>query len=79
MNCLWVTDRRAPGGDRMDEILDALRGADHLWVEIRALTSSTPFITAATVAVARTRSGPPFSIAARASWTIAGWAVPRRT
>jgi thiamine-phosphate pyrophosphorylase len=35
MNCLWVTDRRAPGGDRIDEILDALRDAAHLWVEVR--------------------------------------------
>ena len=35
MNCLWVTDRRAPGGDRIEETLDALRDAPHLWVEIR--------------------------------------------
>ena len=35
MKALWVTDRGAPGGDRIDEVLQALRGARQLSVEIR--------------------------------------------
>ena len=75
MNCLWVTDRRAAGGDRIDEILDALKGTTHLWVEIREKEAADREILAR-VRAARAKLGRdvPLSVNRRFDIAMAGGA-----
>ena len=75
MKALWVTDRSAPGGGRMEEIFTALRGAAGLSVELRE-KSATDRELLRLVETARERLGPevPLSVNRRFDIALAGGA-----
>ncbi|MDQ6894962.1 MAG: thiamine phosphate synthase [Acidobacteriota bacterium] len=75
MKALWVTDRTAPGGERLEEILTALRGARELSVELREKTATDREVVAL-VRRARESLGPhvPLSVNRRFDLALAGGA-----
>jgi thiamine-phosphate pyrophosphorylase len=75
MKALWVTDRTAPGGDRLEEILTALRGARELSVELRE-KNATDREVLDLVRRARENLGPdaPLSVNRRFDLALAGGA-----
>jgi thiamine-phosphate diphosphorylase len=75
LKALWVTDRHAPGGGRIEEIFSALRGASGLAVEVRE-KNATDREVLALVATARERLGPevPLSVNRRFDLALAGGA-----
>ncbi|HYK42415.1 MAG TPA: thiamine phosphate synthase [Thermoanaerobaculia bacterium] len=76
MKALWVTDRDAPGGSRIEEIFSALRGAPGLAVEIRE-RKATDREVLALVRTARERLGPdvPVSVNRRFDLALAAGAA----
>jgi thiamine-phosphate pyrophosphorylase len=75
VKALWVTDRTAPGGDRLEEILTALRGARELSVELRE-KNATDREVVDLVRHARESLGPdvPLSVNRRFDLALAGGA-----
>ena len=75
MKALWVTDRAAPGGERLEEILTALRGARELSVELRE-KNATDREVVDLVRRARESLGPdvPLSVNRRFDLALAGGA-----